>query len=160
MLLLDPGCQPFFLLAVAAWVVDMLLVLAVDVCGGSDAEAALAMLLIGAKGEDIVLRIGETRCTCAEDDNPLLGVVDVTSDGPLASTGDVCEGCGAREMQGYRYPSGVTGRGTYGYGYGSQHRYPGTCDTYPQYPPDLARHGHTPLLVTLHFVIKTNILSF
>ena len=68
--------------------------------------------------------------------------------------------CTSREMQGYRYPSGVTGRGTYGYGYGSQHRYPGTCDTYPQYLPDLAHHGHTPLLVTLHFVIKTNILSF
>ena len=63
-------------------------------------------------------------------------------------------------MQGYRYPSGVMGRGTYGYGYGSQHRYSGTHDTYPQYPPDLARHGHTPLLVTLHFIIKRNILSF
>ena len=79
----------------AAWVVDMLLVLAIDVCGGSDAEAALAMLLIGAKGEGVVPCIGETCCTCAEDDDLLLGVVDVTSDGPLASTGDVCEGCGA-----------------------------------------------------------------
>ena len=86
MLLLDLGCQPFFLLAVAAWVVDVLLVLAIDVCGGSDAEAALAMLLIGAKGEGVVLHVGETRCTCAEDNDPLLGVVDVMSDGPLEAT--------------------------------------------------------------------------
>jgi len=94
--LLDPGRQPFFLLAAVAWVVDVLLVSAVDVCRGClDAEAALALLLIVVVNvEGVVPRDGETRCTCAEDD-PLLGVVDDTSIGPLASAGDVCEGCEA-----------------------------------------------------------------
>ena len=87
---MDPGRQPFRLLTAAAWVVEILVVSTVDVCGGCGAEVALATLpIVGANVEGVVLR-----CTCAEDD-PLLGVVDGTSDGPLASVEDVCEGCEA-----------------------------------------------------------------
>ena len=68
------------MLTAAAWVVEILVVSTVDVCRGCGAEVALATLLIVAANVEGVVPC----CTCAED-IPLLGIVDSTSNGPLAS---------------------------------------------------------------------------